>query len=413
MNVLFRDLTLITPNKERLTGNFVFEDGKLSLLEKSQSFAGTEINASGWLASSGWVDLRASFGEPGLEYKETIESFCQSLVASGFSQAVVMPNTNPVLQSKNDVDFVLNKAKRFTPELYVQGAVTKNTAGEDLTEILDMHYQSGVKIFGDGIVPLSNGDRFLKVLQYLQKIDGVLFDHSYDPLLAIFGQMHEGEVSTNLGMKGIPNLAEDVAIHRNLELLRYAGGRVHFQTISTKKGVDLIRNAKKEGLNVTCDVSIYSLICHDSDLIEFNPNYKVKPPFRGAEDRSALIEGLKDGTIDALVSNHQPQDYDSKFMEFDLAEFGMAGLQTFLPAMVQLESELSWDVLLEKVTTGPRNVLAAGEDFSWTIFDPKTSWVYDELSNKSLASNNPWFGDKLTGQVKYVIQKGQLISINE
>ncbi len=253
----------------------------------------------------------------------------------------------------------------------------------------------------------------MKILQYLQKFNGLLFDHAYDPLLAIFGQMHEGEISTKLGMKGIPNLAEDVAIQRNLEIIRYAGGRVHFQTISTAKGVELIRQAKKEGLNVSADCSIYQLLFSDNDLIDFDSSYKVKPPFRGQDDREALILGLKDGTIDALVSNHQPQDFDSKFMEFDLASFGMVGLQTFLPAMVLLEKELGWELLINKVTTGPEKVIGSEKSTGLTIFDPSAKWIYNEKSNKSLSQNSPWFGKELTGQVKYVIQKGQLIQVNE
>ncbi len=215
-----------------------------------------------------------------------------------------------------------------------------------------------------------------------------------------------------LGMKGIPNLAEDVAIQRNLEIIRYAGGRVHFQTINTAKGVNLIRQAKAEGLNVTADVSIYQMLFEDRDLMDFDPNLKVLPPFRGAEDRAALIGGIKDGTIDALVSNHQPEDRDTKFMEFDLANFGMVGLQSFLPALVLLEKELGWNLLIEKITAGPQSILPHELTKSWTIFDPKAEWKYDDKSNKSLSSNSPWFGKNLKGQVKYVIQKGQLIEVN-
>ncbi|WP_332913654.1 hypothetical protein [Algoriphagus boritolerans] len=169
---------------------------------------------------------------------------------------------------------------------------------------------------------------------------------------------------------------------------------------------------KKEGLNVTADSSIYQLIFSDSDLMTFDSNYKVKPPFRGIEDRSALIEGLKDGTIDAIVSNHQPQDFDSKFAEFDLAAFGMAGLQTFLPAMVKLSDELGWELLIEKITSGPERIVGARSE-SLTIFDPNEKWVYNEKTNRSLSSNNPWFGNELKGKVKFVVQKGQLIKIDE
>lgn len=413
MSILFKGLKFITPQGVEKAQDFIFHSGNFSIATQDSKTDQFEvIDATGMMASKGWVDLRCMVGEPGLEYKETVESLCESLMVSGFSKAVILPNTEPVIQSKNEVDFIINKAKKYPVEILVQGAVTKNTEGDDLTEILDMHHQSGVSIFGDGIKTLANGDRYMKILQYLQKFDGVLFDHAFDPLLAIFGQMHEGENSTMLGMKGIPSLAEDVAIQRNLEILKYTGGKVHFQTVSTRKGIDLIRKGKAEGLNITCDVSIYQLLFTDNDLMDFDPNYKVKPPFRSESDKEALIEGLKDGTIDAIVSNHQPQDYDSKFMEFDLASFGMAGLQTFLPALALLEKDLSWPLLIQKITTGPNSIVGESSD-SWTIFDPTAKWVYDRASNKSNSANSPWIGKELTGKVKYVIQKGELITINE
>jgi dihydroorotase len=413
MAVLLKNLRLIQEGVILDPLNYTLKNGFIQeVLNDDSTIFKSEIDCSRFFASKGWIDLRCGLGEPGQEYRETVESLCQSLTASGFAQALVMPNTDPVIQSKNEVDFVLNKAKPFSSQLQVIGAVTKNADGDDLTEILDMHFQSGLRFFGDGTKTLANSDRYMKILQYLQKFDGILFDHAYDPLLGIFGQMHEGEVSTKLGMKGIPNLAEDVAIQRNLEIIRYAGGRVHFQTVNTAKGVDLIRKAKAEGLQVTSDVSIYQLIFSDSDLVTFDSNYKVIPPFRGKDDRKALIKGLKDGTIDSIVSNHQPHDFDSKFAEFDLAAFGMSGLQTFLPAMVKLSEEIGWELLIEKVTKGPEEVIGKLPD-SLTIFDPEEKWIYDEKSNRSLSSNNPWFGMELQGRVKYVIQKGQLIKVDE
>lgn len=414
MAVLLKGLRLVTSAGIQKPTDYVFENELLSISENSEDSKFDQIiDGPNWFLSESWLDLRCVIGEPGLEYKETVQSLCELLTSSGFGLAVVLPNTEPTIQSKNVVDFVLNKSKSFASQLIIQGAVTKDTDGEDLTEILDMHHQSGVYIFGDGLKTLSNGDRYMKILQYLQKFDGLLFDHAYDPLLAIFGQMHEGEISTKLGMKGIPNIAEDIAIQRNLEIIRYVGGRVHFQTISTAKGVEMIRLAKKEGLKVTADCSIYQLLFSENDLLDFDSNFKVKPPFRGEKDRDALIAGLKDGTIDALVSNHQPQDFDSKFMEFDLASFGMVGLQSFLPAMVQLEKELSWELLISKITSGPAKVISSEKIAGWTIFDPSAKWNYNEKSNKSLSQNSPWFGKELTGQVKYVIQKGHLIQVNE
>jgi len=413
MSFLFKSLRSIDSKGISSPKDFLFIEGILNEeFDSALASKAKTIDASGWMLSEGWVDLKCGLGEPGFEYKETIASLADSLLSSGFAAAVIQPNTHPTVQSKGEVEFILNRAKKFTPEFIIQGAVTINTAGEDLTEMLDMHMQSGVKIFGEGVKPLSNGDRFMKVNQYLQKFDGILFDHSYDPLLSLFGQMHEGENSTRLGMKGIPSLAEFSAIQRNIEIVRYTGGKVHFQAVSTKESISLIRTAKAEGLRVSADVSIYQLIFKDGDLMDFDPNLKVKPPFRGDSDRQALIEGLKDGTIDALVSNHQPEDFDSKFMEFDLANFGMAGLQTFLPAMVILEQELGWELLIKKITSGPKSIIPQELPNSWTIFDPQQIWNYNHDSNKSLSSNNPWFGSELTGQVKFVIQKGQLTQVN-
>lgn len=413
MAVLFQGLTWIDKGESQ-KGDFVFDDGQFQPLDSQENYQHAQIiNSEGWIATKGWIDLRVASGEPGLEHKETIDSLCDSLHHSGFSAAVVMPNTQPVIQNKGLVEFIKNKSASSPIELIPQAAVTLDLKGEDLTEMLDMHYQSGVRVFGEGKETLSNSDRFLKTIQYLQKFDGVLFDHSYDPLLAIFGQMHEGEVSTKLGLKGIPNLAEEVAIQKNLELIRYAGGRVHFQTISTSESVALIRKAKQDGLKVSADVSIYQLLFSDQDLVQFDPNLKVLPPFRSEADRIALLEGLKDGTIDAIVSNHQPEDFDSKFMEFDLAAFGMAGLQTFLPAMVKLENELGWELMIEKVTDGPLRILGRSASNSITIFNPKESWLYDHQSNRSLSFNHPWFGKELTGKVKYRIYNGVLSKIDD
>lgn len=413
MTVLLKSLRLIQEGKILEAKDYTFEgESIVEVLDSDRKEFDEVIDASSFLGSKGWIDLRCGLGEPGQEYRETVETLCNSLLASGFAQALVLPNTDPVIQSKSEVDFVLTKANVHPVQLHVMGAVTKQAAGEDLTEILDMHFQSGLRFFGDGVKTLANSDRYMKILQYLQKFDGVLFDHACDPLLAIFGQMHEGVVSTQLGMKGMPNLAEDVAIQRNIEILKYAGGRVHFQTVSTAKGVELIRQAKALGLHVSADVSIYQLVFSDADLVTFDSNYKVKPPFRGEEDRKALIEGLLDGTIDAIVSNHQPQDFDSKFAEFDLAAFGMTGLQTFLPAMVRLSEEIGWGLLIDKVTAGPEKILATSNP-SWTIFDPSERWIYNETSNLSLSSNNPWYGEELLGKVKYVFQKGHLIKIDD
>jgi len=405
MAVLFKSLQLITDTEISKPADYFF-DGKSIVISSNDNQASEIIDCAGLYASQGWVDLKCFNGEPGLEHKEDLQSLNESLSHSGFVKAVLLPNTLPSVQSKNEVEFIRNKSKDFFSDIVIQASVTLNNQGEDLTEILDLHHH-GVKVFGDGLHPISNADRLMKILQYLQKFEGILFDHSYDPLLSLFGQMHEGIVSTRLGLKGIPSLAEEVAIQKNLDILRYAGGNIHFQTISTARTVDMIRKAKNEGLSVTADVSLYQLIFSENDLITFDTNMKAEPPFRGEEDRTALIKGLLDGTIDAIVSNHRPHDTDSKHIEFDYAGIGMVGLQTFLPALVKLSSEIPWPILINKITSGPKgilgNVKVANEPDSMTIFDPKEEWVYNRATNKSVSSNSPWWGSTLQGKVKYVI----------
>ncbi len=409
MSILFKSLRLITDGEIKEAADYLYDGQtiyKTEELDSPERF--TVVDCSGYLGSRGWVDLRCLAPDPGMEYRETIASLCEGLRVSGFTEAVVLPNTLPAIQSKNEVAYIQQKSQALFPTLHVQAAVTKDTSGEDFTEMLDLA-QQGVRVFGDGIQPLANSDRFMKALQYLQKFNGILFDHSYDPLLAIFGQMHEGIASTKLGMKGVPSLAEEVAIQKNLSILKYTGGNLHFQAISTAKSVELIRKAKKEGLNVTADVSLYQLLFTDEDLATFDTALKVMPPFRDQEERKALMEGLKDGTIDALVSNHIPLDFDAKHAEFDLAAFGMAGLQTFAPGMVKLQEELGWPLLISKVTDGPRKVLRIIQDTlcSLTVFDPEENWYFDQESNVSLSANSPWYRQQLKGKVKFVINQGK------
>ena len=370
------------------------------------------IDCSKYYASKGWVDLRCFTSEPGEEYKESMDSLGELLKSSGFSKVVLMPNSHPAIQTRNEIQFLKSKSKTWATDLVINAAATKDCEGENFTDILDLN-QEGIRVFGDGINPISNPDRLMKILQYLQKFNGILFDQSFEPLLALYGQMHEGEVSTRIGMKGIPNLAEDVAVQRNIEILRYSGGRLHFQTVSSKAAVERIRQGKKEGLNISADVSLFQLLFSDEDLVTFDTNYKVNPPFRGNEDRKALIKGLKDGTIDAIVSNHQAQDFDAKHMEFDLAQSGMIGLQVFLPGMVKLADELGWPLLISKITDGPEKVLGIQKPGleQLTIFDPNERWVYDKKSNLSNSANHPWFNSELKGKVKFVINKNNFFKV--
>ena len=409
MAILLQSLRLIDQKSVLPAKDYVFANGKI--WTDASTFQGEilqVIDCSGFMGSKGWTDLRCFSAEPGEEHKDTLESLGELLSNSGFTQAVIMPNTHPAIQTKNEVQFLKSKTADWLTTAIIVGAATKQTAGEDFTDMLDLHSE-GVQVFGDGLNPIANPDRMVKILQYLQKFEGILFDQSYEPLLAVFGQMHEGLASTRIGMKGIPSISEYLAVQKNLDLLEYAGGRLHIQAVSTKESVAKIKEAKAKGLKVTADVSLYNLLFTDEDLLGFDTNLKVTPPFRSEEDRQALLEGLKDGTIDAIVSNHQPQDLDAKNLEFDLASSGMLGLQTFLPGIAKLAVDLGWPLLMEKITSGPNKVLGhVEEDFSsLTVFDPEETWIYDSRTNLSLSGNSPWLGQELKGKVKIVINKNK------
>jgi dihydroorotase len=373
------------------------------------------IEGKSLILTQGWFDLRANFNDPGHEHKEDLTTGSLAAMMGGFTEVALLPNTHPVIQTKNDIHYIRKNSQLVN--LHAIAAVTKDLKGEDLTEMIDLH-EAGTVAFSDGEKTLYHSDILLKTLQYLQKFNGLLINRPEDKWLALFGQMHEGIISTQLGMRGIPALAEELMMMRDLRLLEFGGGKIHFSTISTAEGVDLVRKAKAKGLKVTCDVAAHQLYFTDEALQDFDTNYKVSPPLRDEHHRKALIAGLKDGTIDAIVSAHSPQDEESKKLEFDLAESGIIALQTVLPILESLSKELGWETLVEKITSAPRNILAQpftniakGQKANLTLFAPEESWVLDGKSNASKSVNSPFWGQTLKGKVKLVANNG-LVNFN-
>ncbi|GAB3776189.1 dihydroorotase [Spirosoma horti] len=379
--------------------------------------------------SSGWVDMRVSAQDPGYEHKEDLTSVCRAAAAGGFTDIAVLPNTQPVVDAKGTLGYVQRMAEGQPVSVHVIAAVTRNAAGEDFTEMLDLH-NGGAIAFSDGNHPLQNPDLLLKTLQYLQPINGLLMNRPEEMLLTKFGQMHEGIQSTLLGLKGIPAVAEELMIERDLRLLDYViseepsaddlgttapgttSPALHFSTISTARSVDLIRQAKAQGKPISCDVAAHQLVFDDSALAGFDTNLKVNPPFRSPDDVAALWAGLADGTIDAIVSDHTPQDAESKNLEFDQAEFGVTGLETVFASTITHNRALSLAQLIDKLATRPRHILrlpalsiAEGQPGSLTLFDPTGTWTYDRTRSKS--KNSPFLGQTLTGRVIGTVHRGQ------
>ena len=367
------------------------------------------IDCDGMMVSPGWFDFRSNFCDPGYEHKEDLISGSKLASSSGFTDILLMPNTNPILQSKNDIYYVKNKTENDLSTIHPTAAITKNTDGIELNEILDLN-KAGAVAFTDGEKELQNSDMMYKALLYIKQFDGLLINKPKDFSLSRLGIVNEGHNSTISGLKGIPNIAEEIMLNRDLSILRYSGGKLHFSGISTKSSVDIIRKAKKDGLNVTCDVSIYNLILDDSHIINFDTNYKLDPPLRTKDDIDALIKGLEDGTIDVISSYHQPQNIENKLVEFNNAENGMISLQTFFSNILILSSKISLESLITKFTSNPRKILnledksiKVGSNASLTIFDINGSWDYSLDNNISKSFNSPWLNWSLKGKIFGII----------
>ena len=414
MKILIQNAEILDPHSpfHQKEKNVLINNGRIAEIGEKNYSADKVVKADGMKLSTGWFDLGTYVGDPGLEHKEDLDSVSKAAAAGGFTEIAVLPNTSPSVQTKNEVSYITRGNDTRLVEIHAMAAVTKNNKGEELTEMIDLH-EAGAIAFTDGLKPIWHTDILLKALQYLQKFNGILIDHPEDIWLNMFGQMHEGINSTMLGLKGMPRIAEDIMVSKNLELLGYAGGRLHMARLSSGKAIDLIRAAKKK-LNVSCDIAAYQPLLDDSHLSDFDTNYKVNPPLREKVDNDALIKALKDGTIDIICSGHIPHEDESKELEFDLADFGIINLQTFGSNLVSLSKSVDWSVLLEKVTVNPRKLLNleipridVEEKANLTLFDPNRSWTLDEKTNLSKSKNSPWYGKEVTGKVVAVFNNNK------
>ncbi len=362
------------------------------------------IDGNGLIATPGFFDLSSSFNDPGNEHKEDISSGSSCAEDGGFTHVCIQPDTDPVIDSKSGVEYILSKASERTTCVLPYGSISKKNENQSLADLLELR-EGGVVAFSSGLSTITNPELLLNALRYTANFGGLIITRPQDQDLSKFGQMHEGIVSTQLGLKGISDISETIMVKRDLDIVEYTGGRLHFAGISSGQSLDLIGKAKKGGANVTCDVSIHNLLYTDDQLVEFDTNYKVNPPLRSEANRKALVKGLKNGTIDAIVTDHQPQDIESKKLEFDLAEFGMIGLQTALPGILKLSQEVDISLLVHKLTNGPRVILGfdpikieKGEKADITLIDPKRKWIFDESTNLSKSTNSPLFHEELTGK---------------
>lgn len=420
MEILIKSVEIVDrpTNLHTKRRNVLIKNGIIREVTTGNLQAPKVIDGRGLKLSVGWFDMRAHFCDPGYESREDLQSGRMAATAGGFTDVLLQPNTNPVVETKNEVSYLLSGNAQNLTQIHVTGSVTSGNQGEELTEMLDLH-EAGALAFSDGYQPLWHTDVFGKALQYLEKQQGLLINRPDDRMLSSHGQMNEGVHSTMLGMPGIPKLSEELMVARDLALLEYHGGRLHFANISSEVSLNHIKAAKKKGLAVSCDVAAYQLLYHDGDLVSYDTHYKVHPPLRDPRTNRILRKALTDGLIDVLVSDHHPQDEEGKKLEFDLASFGMISLQE-MPAMIaKLAQDVDLGILLERITYAPRKLLglpvpkiAKGQPAVLTLFDPQKKWTLDDTSSMSKSRNSPGFGRQLRGKALAVFNNGKVFLDN-
>lgn len=415
MKTIIRSAKIIDPKSpyHNKTVDILIADGCISKIDSTLSNPENynEIKRDNLHVSVGWFDSSVSLGEPGYEDRETIKNGLEVAAKSGFSGIALQPNSHPIIDNQSQVLFVKSKALEAATELFPIGALTKDSEGKDMAELYDMK-NAGAIAFGDYNRSLSNANLLKIALQYTQDFDGLVIAFAQDDKIKGNGVANEGIVSTRLGLKGIPNLAEEIEVARNLFLLEYTGGKLHIPTISTAKSVALIQEAKAKGLQVSCSVAVHHLVLNDEKLEEFDTRYKVTPPLRSEADRLALIEGVKNGIIDTITSDHNPIDIEHKKMDFDTAKNGTIGLESAFGALLTI---LPVETVVEKLTSGralfglKTPSIIEGTSANLCLFNPdgKSTFTLDKILSKS--KNSAFIGSEIKGEVYGIMNQNQLI----
>jgi len=415
MNLLIKSATILDQSSpyHNKTKDILIENGVITKIDNTIANNNNvqEISNDNLHVSQGWFDSSVSFGEPGFEERGTIANGLKTAALSGFTNVAINPNTNPVIDNSTTISFIKNNAFQNAVNIHPIGALTKESKGECLAELYDMQ-QAGAVAFGDYQHGIQNPNMLKIALQYAHGFNGLVLSYPQENKIAGKGIVNEEETATRVGLKGIPNLAEELQVSRDLFLLEYTEGKLHIPTISTAKSVALIRDAKAKGQDITCSVSILNLLLTDDAIAEFDTNFKVLPPLRTATDRKALLEGIQDGTIDFVTSNHTPIDIEHKKVEFDHAMYGSIGLESLFGA---LNSILTTEKVIELLTKNKERfgiestLIKENEKACLSLFNPDTTYQFNTEKIISTSKNAALLGSTIKGQAIGIVNNNQLI----
>ncbi len=415
MKVLIKKATIISPSSplNGQTKDIFITGGKISkIADAIAEKADHTIEQEGLCVSIGWMDMFADFGDPGYEQKESIETGALAAAAGGFTDVMLVPNSNPVVDNKAQVEYIMQKAKQVAVNIHPGGAITKKAEGKELSEMYDMH-QSGALAFSDGINPLQDSGILLKALQYVKSFNGTVIQVPDDTGIGANGLMNEGVISTQMGLPGKPAMAEELMVARDIKLARYADSKLHFTGVSSPKSLEYIKRAKEGGIQVTSSITPYQVYFCDEDLQGYDTNLKLNPPLRNRADMMAVRKAIQDGSIDCIASHHLPQHWDNKACEFEYAKAGMISLETMFAVLMTVGLPVQDFVQMQTVNV--RNIFGVivpeikeGETTSLTLFMPDAEFVFEENMIRSRSKNSPFIGKKLKGRVVGIINKGQV-----
>jgi len=422
VSLLIKNGRVIDPSSRTdETLDILIENGKIKAISPRIDLKEAEIiDASRLVVAPGFIDMHVHLREPGEEHKEDIATGSLAAARGGFTSICCMPNTRPPNDNSGITEYIIAEArKRAVVNIYPVAAITRGLAGEELTDMADLS-QAGAIAFSDDGQPVANSLVMRRALEYSLLLDKLIIDHCEDKNLSMGGVMHEGEISLRLGLSGMPAAAEEIMVARDIILAQLTRARLHVAHLSTKGGIELVRLAKKKGIPVTAEVTPHHLILSDENLVNYNPNFKVNPPLRSAEHRQALLEGLKDGTIDVIATDHAPHTPEEKDVEFDLAPFGLIGLETAVSLMLDRfvhKNIISLERLIDLMSCRPAQLLglknkgriAPGADADLTILNLRQEVVMDVERFASKSRNCPFHGWKLKGAVAFTIVGGKIV----